>query len=188
MATLRARIGRAPGHAPVEVLRWLSGWALCAWAVRSFAGAAGWRRDAEIRIEGDALHVSRRGVFWGRTIRASEEVYALDKLVGVRRYVRYPSLHLAVAAFAFGVGVLLGVVFLLDAVRTGISTLLVGAGATVALGAAIDLVLRVLVPGLQGRVALEVDFGRAARLRLLGVDAEAADAFVSAVARRLEAG
>lgn len=188
MSSLRARVGRAPGRPSIEILRWLTGWALCAWAARLLARAAGWRRDAEVHIEGDALHVARRGVFWGRTIRESREVYALDKLVGVRRHVRYPSLHLAVAACAFGVGVLLGAVLLLDAVQTGISTLFVGAGVAVALGAAVDLVLRILVPGLRGRVALEVDFGRDARVRLLGVEAAAADELVDAIARRLEAG
>lgn len=187
MSTLRAELGRVPGRAPVELVRWLSGWALCAWVVRLFARATGWRREVELRLEGDAVHVARRGLFWGRTVLDSEEVYALGALVGVRRHVRYPSLHLAIGACAFGVGVLLGAFWFLDALRSGVSTLLVGAGSAVALGAALDLVLRTLVPGARGRVMLEIDFGRAARLRLLGVERNAADAFVAAVARRLEA-
>lgn len=187
MGTLRAQLGRAPDVAPIEILRWLTGWALAAWIARLFARATGWRREADVRLDGDAVCIARRVLFWGRTVRESEEVYALGSLVGVRRHVRYPAVHLAIGACAFGVGMLVGAWLFLDALRTGIASLLVAAGIAVAAGAFLDLVLRTLVPGTRGRVTLEVDFGKGAHLRLVGVERSAADGFVADVARRLEA-
>ncbi len=184
---LHGRVGRVPSRAWVEILRWLTGWAACAWVVRMLAGAVGFERRVELWLEGDALRVRRRVVLWGRVIRDSEEAYAVTALVGVRRHMRYPVFRLAVGACAFGVGMLVGSAVFFDALRTGTATLLAFGAVALTLGAGLDLALCVWLPGARGRVAFEVDLSPHTRLHFVGVDVATADALVGELARRLEA-
>lgn len=184
---LRGRLGRVTARAPVEILRWLTGWAACTWVVRMLSSAVGFERHGELWLDGAALRVRRQTVFWGRVIRDAEEAYAVTALTGVRRHARYPALRLAVGAVAFGVGVLVGGALFLDALRTGTATLLFAGAIALALGAGLDLVLCVWLPGARGRVGFEVDVAPSTRLRFVGVDAGVADALAGELARRLEA-
>src|SRR5690606_24479214 len=47
---LAGAIGRAPGKGSLEVLRWLSGWAILAWIARALAFVLGLRRSVEVRL------------------------------------------------------------------------------------------------------------------------------------------
>jgi hypothetical protein len=81
--------------------------------------------------------------------------------------------------------VLVGGLFVFDALRVGELPLL-GIGAALLLGGAgLDLVLAVLVPGTRGRVALDLDLGPGHRARVSGVSQRDADALLGELAKLL---
>ncbi len=174
-------LGRAPRGGSLEVLRWLSGWAIVAWVVRALAFLLGVRREAEVRIAKSSLEVRTRVSMLGRVVRESEESWRLDALEGAGRQVRYPSLHLLLGAVALSIGVLFGGLVLFDGARSGELVLLMLACAIVLCGAGLDLALDVLVPARRGRVALELRARERRALRLTRVSVEEADAFLRAL-------
>lgn len=185
---VRGALGRVPSRATVELLRWLTGWAVLAWLVRALGTVTGFARRGEVWLEAGALHARRCVAFWGTVVRESVETYPLASVAGVRRGARYPVLRLGLAAFGFGVAAFAGSFFLLDGLRGGTRSLVVVAACVWALGAGFDLVLRTWLPGARGRVGIEIDLLPRAGIRLRDVEAGEADAFVAELSRRLARG
>ena len=178
------RLGRAPRRGALEVLRWVSGWALVSWLLRAIAFLLGMRRTAELRLADGSVEVRTRISLLGRTVREADETWRIDALEGAGRQVRYPAVHLLVGVLALSVGVLFGGLVLFDGVRSGELVLLMLASALLLGGAALDLALDVLVPGRRGQVVVDL-VARARRpLRVTGVPAEQADAFLRALRQR----
>ena len=165
--------------------RWVSGWALLSWFCRLLLFALGWRREARIEISDGILSIRRTTAFRGRIIHESEEKRLLRTVLAASRQVRYPALHLAVGAFSLGVGVLAGGVFAWDALRFGDWTLLVIAFLFF-VGAGLDLLLDILIPGRAGRVGLDIQVQGANGLRLVDVSLPDADRFLTELTRVLE--
>lgn len=178
-------LGRVPSRPPVELVRWLTGWALLSWLGRTVSWLFGMSRRGAIAIGGESLRLRVEVVFWGRVIREDAEVLPIAAVSGVRRHVRYPVARLAVGAVVFGAGALCASVFLLDGLRSGSGGLVAVASGVLVLGAGLDLLLAIVWPGTRARVAIEVDLAGRARVRLRDVDAGAADSFVGEMSRRL---
>ncbi len=178
---LEGHLGRAPRSSALEVLRWLTGWALLSWLLRGLGFLVGLRRRARLRLADDGVEVHTEIAMLGRTVSERDETWRLDALDGVGRRVRYPAIHLVAGAVALSVGVLFGGLVLFDGVRSGELVLLLLASGLLFGGAALDLALDVLVPARAGRVALELSPRARRPLRLTRVPLEQADAFLRAL-------
>ena len=183
-ARLQGRVARMSPPPTWRLLRWLTGWALVSAAARGLAFLVGFRRHGAIRLDGDALAVAHRSELLGRTVATGEERWALSAVGRAAREVRYPSLHLLVGVLALSGGVLFGGLVLFDGVRSGELVLLLLAACLAAGGAALDLVLDLLWPAREGRVSVEIVGLDGRRLRLRGVRADEARAFVTALGER----
>lgn len=182
---VRGALGRVPSRAAIEVLRWFTGWAALAWLLRALAAVTGFGRVGEMWLDAGALGARRRVVFWGAVVRESVETYPFASVAGVRRTARYPLLRLGAAALGFGLAAFVGAILLLDGLRGGTGSLILIAACVLAIGAGLDLVLRVWLPGARGRVGVEVDLLPRSGMSLRDVDVGAADAFVTELSRRL---
>ncbi len=183
-AAVSGREGRIARSGPLALLRWLSGWALLSWAGRLLFFALGWRREVSVELSDGVLSIRRVTAFRGRVVRESEEKRSLGSVLAASRQARYPTLHLAVGAFSLAVGVLVGGLFAWDALRFGDWTLLV-MSSLVLVGAGLDLLLDILVPGGASRVGLDIRVEGGSGLRLVGVPLPDADRFLKALARDL---
>ncbi len=181
---IEGRLGRFPAGVVRSTLRWVSGWALVSWALRLLGSILGLRRSAEVELRGQSLTIKRRVSLLGRPVRSSEHTHRLSELHSARRAARYPFVHLLIGVTCFSSGLVLGGLFLFDGARAGDLTLLLLAAALSLGGAGLDLALDVLVPARHGKVALDLDVGRA-RTRVVGVDQGAADRLLQALASRL---
>ncbi|HEY8430885.1 MAG TPA: hypothetical protein VIL20_21045, partial [Sandaracinaceae bacterium] len=184
---LSGTMGRAPGRGSIEVLRWLSGWAILAWIARALAFVLGLRRSVEVRLSAGALEVRTKVSLLGRVVRESDETWRLEALEGAGRHVRYPAIHLLVGALALSFGVLFGGLVLFDGARSGELVLLMLASAIVLVGAGLDLALDVLVPGRRGRIAVDLRARSRRPLRLTRVPIDEADAFLRALQKVVRA-
>ncbi|HJL19102.1 MAG TPA: hypothetical protein RMH99_25790 [Sandaracinaceae bacterium LLY-WYZ-13_1] len=183
-ASVAGRLGRSPRRGVLEVLRWLSGWALLSWLLRGLAFVLGLRRTAELKLADDGVEVHIRVSLLGKVVREGDETWRFDALERAERQVRYPALPLLVGALALSVGVLFGGLVLFDGMRSGELVLLLVAAALLLGGAGLDLALDVLWPAKGGRVVVDLA-GRSRRpLRLTRVPVEQADAFLRALRNR----
>jgi hypothetical protein len=139
------------------------------------------RRHVLVELQGQVVSLRIATRWLGRTVRSADEVHNLAHVTGVRRVARYASLHLLVGVTLFAAGVLLGGYLLGDALRTQDRTLLIAGAGLVLGGAALDLLLSVLVPATARRVRVELDLGDRGRLHLAGVPAAEADVFMLAL-------
>jgi len=189
VCTIHGHVGRFPGGPVSSLLRWLSGVALIASAVRLVLASFGVRREVEVELGDLGLRVRRRTHLLGRVVRTADEVHPLRVLRHARRATRYPGIHLVMGAFCFALGVVLGGVFSYDAMRLGDRSLAMIGVVLLLVGAGVDLLFEVLVPAGRGRVALELDLGRGNnrenRLRLAGVPMADADHFLQVLWRRV---
>lgn len=177
-------VGRVPRTRPLEVLRWVSGWALLSWVLRGLGFLVGVRRQAELRLGASELEVHTTWSLLGRTVREGTARWKRDALQGAGREVRYPALHLLVGAVTLSLGVLLGGLMFFDGVRSGELILLMIAAGLVLGGAALDLALDVFVPGGRGRVSMDVVLADTASIRLTRVRLDEADRFLRALKSR----
>lgn len=182
---LQGVLGRAPRARATEALRWLSGWAIVAWALRAIASVLGLRRRAEVRLGARGLEVRTELSLLGRTVRERTETWSLDALEGAGREVRYPAVHLLVGAVALSVGVLFGGLMLFDGARSGELVLLLLAAALVLGGAGLDLALDVLLPARRREVVVDLAARARSPLRIRRVGVHEADTFLRALRGRL---
>lgn len=164
-------------------LRLASGYALLTWIARGLASLLGVRVSAELALVPRGVTFHRTLTMLGRVISDRRERFDRAAIVAAARTVRYPSLHLLVGALGLALGVVLGGLVLVDGVRSGETyLLLVGAGLVLA-GAALDLGLAVVLPATRGEVAVELTVSPRRVVRVNGVDADAAEAFLAELAR-----
>ena len=168
-------LSRAPAVRWWAPLRWLSGFAVVRWIVAGFAALLGVRRHVFVELQGQALSVRIATRWLGRTVRSSDVVHGLSSVAAVKRVARYASLHLLVGVTLFAAGILLGGLLLGDGVRSQDQTLLLAGAGLMLGGAALDLILSVIVPAHARRVRIELDFGEHGRLDVAGVPAADAD-------------
>lgn len=175
---------KVPRTRSVQVLRWISGWALIAWLGRALAGLTGWRRQGSWELDGNVIRIRTRTMWLGRVIRESEEDVSVGSLLAGTRQVRYPWLHLVAGVMTTAVGVLVGVALFHDALRTGEQRFLWIGAAVILASAGLDLLLDALWSGRRRRVVLELRVRQQGRLCLRSVPLEHADRFLERLAAR----
>lgn len=184
---LTGRIGPRPVGALRRALALCTGWAL----LRAVFGAAGryllgFRRTMQVTIAPRGLVCRRKVELLGRTIRESEEVVPFAGLAAVERESRYPYLYLLVGVGGLSLGAIWGVLRIFDGIRGAYAPLALVGLAAIALGVMFDLGLSALWPAQKGRVSLTLLRAPKRWIRLVDVDGEAAQRFVTALKGRLQ--
>ncbi len=176
--------GRVPRVSALRLLSYLVGWALVQALGRSLAYGFGLERTGRVRLEANALHVRRETRLFGRTLRVSDASYALRDVACALREVSMPAVHVLLGALALATGVVLGVIWLSDAIARGDRDLLVSGSLALGAGALLDLTLAGWGRLRNERAGFElvVDHRRVVALRR--VDSERAQRLVEQIARR----
>jgi hypothetical protein len=122
---------------------------------------------------------------FGRPVREGTRTMTLSAIAHAGRTTRFPAIHLLVGAVALALGVVVGGTAFVEGLRSGETILLLAGAGLVLLGGGLDLGLTVLWPARQGRVSVDVSTRPGRSAVLSGVDEDAANAFLDALARRL---
>jgi hypothetical protein len=182
---LSGTIGAVPRKGVRAVLRWITGYALVAWVGRGLAALLRYRRVADVELVHGGVRLTRRDSLLGRRVRDAQETYVLSAIAGVGREARFPVLAPVVGALSLSLGLLVGGVFAFDGVRTGETILLLLAASVVLLGAGLDFVLSVLLPARAHTVSFFLRLIPKREVRLVGVDQDQAERFLSFIEGRL---
>lgn len=182
---LAGRLERPQSSGPVRALALLSGVALLGWLGRGLLALIGARREATLSLEGAGLRVEERTVAFGRVLRQTSSSFTIAAVRTFAKETRWPRAHLYVGAIALGAGVIVGGTWVFDGVRGGDLGLLATGAAVCASGAALDLLLDVIVPMRAGRTAVEVVLDQGRRLRIGGIPAADADRVVELLRQRV---
>lgn len=130
----------------------------------------GRKRTGSLRIDGDRLLLEEEVRFVGREIRRSKEAFARKNVLSVRIETRYPYLLTLVGLAALGVGVITGMVLLLDGLQGEFTPwILTGVGILLA-GILLDLVFTTIASSLPGQTTLVLWLPGRRVIRLVGCD------------------
>lgn len=176
--------GRLPRISLVRVMSYFVGWGLLAAIARSLAYGLGLERTGRVRLESNALHVRRETRLFGRTLRVSDASYALQDVSSALREVSMPAFQVLFGALALATGVVLGVIWLSDAIARGDRDLLVTAALALGAGALIDLMLAGWGRLRRERAGFELTVDHERVVSLRRVDPERAQRLVEQIARR----
>lgn len=184
---LTGRVGPRPVGPVRRALALCTGWALLS-AVLGAAGRylLGFRRTMSVTIAPRGLVCRRKVDLLGKTIRESEEVVPFAGLASVERESRYPYLYLLVGVGGLALGAIWGVLRVFDGIRGAYAPLALVGLAAIALGVIFDLGLSALWPARKGRVSLTLLKAPKRWIRLVDVDGEAAQRFVTTLKGRLQ--
>jgi hypothetical protein len=181
---VRGTWGRVPRISALRVLSYFVGIALLQAIGRGIAYALGLERTGRVRLETHALHVRQETRLFGRTLRVSDTSYALRDVGCALREVSIPAFQVLFGALALAVGVLLGVIWLSDAIARGERELLFSAALAVGVGALLDLLLSGWGRLRRERAGFELIVDQRRVVALRRVDPERASALVEQIARR----
>jgi hypothetical protein len=176
--------GQLPRISLVRVLSYVVGWALIAALGRTLAYGLSLERTGRVRLESNALHVRRETRLFGRTLRVSDASYALHDVGCALREVSVPGFQVLMGALALAIGVVLGVVWLSDAIARGDRDLLITGALALGIGALLDLLLAGWGRLRRERAGFELLVDRRRVVALRRVDPERAQRLVEQIARR----
>lgn len=169
----------------VTVLRIVSGWAFLRWVLRVLGWTLGVRRPMWMEVDASVVTVQRRITFLGKTVRERRDVVRVSDVTGARRYARFQSLQLVSGMTALGLGVIVGTVVAADALRVDDYRLLTVAAAIASIGAGLDLLFEVIIPGRARAVTLDVLLRDRPPVRISSVSLAQADGFLRALGARM---
>ena len=175
--------GSVPRISALRVVQYVIGWALLQALGRGIAYALGLERTGRVRLEANALHVRRETRLFGRTLRVSDASYALKDVVCALREVSMPAFQVLFGALALATGVVLGVIWLSDAMARGDRDLLVSGALALGIGALLDLLLAGWGRVRRERAGFELMVDHRRVLALRRVDPERAQRLVEQIAR-----
>ncbi|MET0343423.1 MAG: hypothetical protein ABW252_20600 [Polyangiales bacterium] len=176
--------GPVPRISALRVLQYLVGWALLQAIGRAIAYGFGFERTGRVRLSSNALHVHRETRLFGRTLRISDASYGLNEVGCAMREVSMPAFQVLFGALALSLGVVLGVMWLSDAIARGDRGLYVSAALALGIGALLDLALAGWGRMRRERAGFELVVDRERVVALRRVDSERAQRLVEQIARR----
>lgn len=177
----RASTTPPPRTGFVGALRLLSGLAIVEWIGRGLGSLVGLTTVADVAVDPGGIAIETRTAIGGRVLRHRTERFARAALVGAAQVTQYPALHLLVGALALALGIVVGGTLIVDGVRSGETALLLVGAALVGGGAALDLVLSVILPSARGKAVLQIALAPSRILCLSGVEEADAAATLDAV-------
>lgn len=184
MSTLHAK-GRACGR-PVRsagrVFMAVTGLLLFAGLGKLLARyVLGYRRAGEISLTDDGVTYAEQTRLAGREIRNRTEVIKRDDVLSVEIEQRYPFLWTIVGMACLCLGVLLGIIWIMDGVQGEFVPWILSGVGVLLLGVLLDLALTTINASLPGTVVLALHLPGDRVVRLLGVDPAKAAAVSKAI-------
>jgi hypothetical protein len=180
---IEGRAGRPRSRGWRGALRLVSGIALVTWLARLLGVVIGIRRHARAEIGPTGMTVDEELGWLGKRVRSSSRHLALDGVIGARATARYGGATSLAGAIALAAGVWVGGVTFVDGARTGETFLLLAGAAMIAVGAAIDLLIDVILPAGRAHARVELLFQDGTSLAIESVPEDDAHAFLHAVDR-----
>lgn len=160
----------------------VTGVLLLRWLLRLLGRSLlGLRRTGNLILGATNVTLEHRTKLLGREIRSGTTTYALRSMRAGGREERFRYLHLLVGALALVIGVALGVNFMVEGACSSYPSLALFGLAVIGGGILLDILLEVLVPNKKGVTTVALDFGHRKQLRLRGVEADGAAAFVKEI-------
>jgi hypothetical protein len=181
---LKGAWGGVPRLSPVRVLQYFTGIALVGWIFRFVAYGLGLERTAKVRLETAAVHVHSETKLFGRSLRVKDASYALRDIECATREVSMPAFQVLFGALALAAGLVVGIIWLSDALARGDNGLLVSAGIAVAAGVGVDLLFAGWGRLRRERAGFEMFVDNERVVALRRVDPERAQRLVEQIARR----
>jgi hypothetical protein len=138
----------------------------------------GRRREASARVEGGRLLLEEELRMGGRQLQHARQTFSHAQVASARLETRYPALPLLLGMLGLGLGVIFGLIWLLDGVQGEFTPwILAGVGALMG-GVALDLALTTLASSMPGTATLVLYLPGGRVLRLIGCDPAQAEALV----------
>lgn len=132
-------------------------------------------RPAEVRLRESEVEVESKTILLGRTLQEKKTVIPRGELVRAAREVRYPRAAFYAGLLSLAVGSYFGVTMLVDGTRSASPSLLLAGLVVVALGIAMDFVLRSIAPGAAGKCRVLFVPKRGPSLCVYAADVKTAD-------------
>ena len=189
-STLAGAWHRRVVPAPIKLIQIFCGYLLVRWLV-VVAGRylAGLGTETELAWDGARLRMRSVTRLLGREVRRTDETFLAGNLVSVGVERRFPQLLLLLGALGVLLGAIYGLGWVIDGVQASYLPLAMFGLGVLTAGVLLDIGLGTLFGHLGGRTSLLVSIRSGARFSLLGrrfrvvgVDEEAARAFVERVA------
>ncbi len=132
-------------------------------------------RPAEVRLRESEVEVESKTILLGRTLQEKKTVIPRGELVRAAREVRYPRAAFYTGLLSLAVGSYFGITMLVDGTRSASPSLLLAGLVVVALGIAMDFVLRSIAPGAAGKCRVLFVPKRGPSLCVYAADVKTAD-------------
>jgi hypothetical protein len=176
--------GRVPRLSAARVLQYFTGFTLITGILRAVGFAFGLERSARVKLEPTAVHVHSETRLFGRTLRVRDASYALRDVECALREVSMPTFQVLAGALALVCGVVLGTVWISDALARGDHELLSLGVTALALGAGLDLLFAGWGRLRRERAGFEMFVDKECVAALRRVDPARAQRLVEQIARR----
>jgi hypothetical protein len=175
--------GRAAGRlmpGPLRVFFGLTGISLVVGLAKLFLRfVLGLRRRGRLVFGDGELRVEETTSFAGRVVRSAKERFGRPDVLSARLETRYPFLPTLAGLTALGVGVIFGLLLLLDGIEGEFTPwILAGVGVLMA-GVVLDLVLTAVASSLPGQTTVVLHLPAKRVIRLVGCDPEKAEEVVT---------
>lgn len=141
----------------------------------------GYRRTGELAVDGDEITYSESVRLVGREIRKSTETIKRADVCSVVVEDRYPFALTLVGMAFLGIGILVGVVWILDGIQGEFVPWILSGVGVLLLGVVLDLVLTTVSASLPGKVVLGIHLPGGRLVRLVGVETDEAKAICEAL-------
>jgi hypothetical protein len=184
---VRGAWGRVPRLSAWRVTQYFTGITLLNGLARFLAYGVGLERSAKVKLESSAVHVHRETKLFGRTLRVSDASYALQDVECATLEVSMPTFQVLFGALALVSGVVLGTVWLSDAIARGDHELLISGAIALMAGVGLDLIFAGWGRLRRDRAGFEMFVDRQRVVALRTVDPERAQRVVEQIARRRSA-
>lgn len=164
---------------PVRVLMAVTGVSLVVGLVKLLLRfVLGLRREGRVEINDGKLRLEETTRFAGREIKAEREHFGREAIVSARLETRYPYLPTLLGLAGLGLGVIFGLLWLLDGIQGEFTPwILAGVGALLT-GVVLDLGLTALASSMPGKTTVVLRLPGRRVLRLIGCDPSSAEAVV----------
>lgn len=180
--------GRAGGRlwsAPVRVVMALTGISLLVGLGQLFARwVLGYKRQGWLTLNGQSLTFEEKRQMAGRVTHEDKETFGRPDVLSARLEKRYPLLPTLLGLTGLGLGVIIGLLWLLDGVQGEFTPwILAGVGLLLG-GVVLDLVMTTVASSLPGTVTVVLRLPQERVVRLIGCEPESAEKVVLWLHRR----
>jgi hypothetical protein len=141
----------------------------------------GYRRTGELTVTAQSIVYAEQTRLAGREIRNSTETILREDVLSVEIEERYPFLLILVGMSALAVGVMVGVIWILDGIQGEFTPWILSGVGVLLIGVLLDLALTTVTASLPGKLVLALHLPGGRTVRMVGVDETSARAVCGAL-------